>query len=362
MSETVECRNAGSSKNRERQFQAWGAAFGNAKRERLPSDGMSSALHKIMAKYPLLTAEGESELMMMEPGSWRELLVLHNARLVFEKAKKWSGLYRFMDVDDMIQYGLLGLWKAALRFEPTRGLRFSTYAGYWAEAAMKDQARRIWIEVDIRSDSLNRKVELKDEEGGEMLDFIQPSIAAESKETTLPEWLELRDEVEVVHEIIDRLQFKNERQKDCYTRVRQGESGKDVAKSYGVSKQRISQVVTKVDGFVRRKIRQLDRKPKIQTTNWDRLAARSEARRNISIGQTTYDRDLAMSIAYERYKLGIKKAAPIAVREEPGTVLTSDGFTTKRLIVDGKKFVFNGGKWVPAPEEEDYGFKEVANA
>lgn len=360
MSETVECKNAGSNKVRERQLRVCAAAFRNGERIRLPSDGMSSALHKIIAKYPLLTAEEESELMMREPGRWRELLVLHNAGFVINKAKKWSGLYRFMDVDDMIQYGLMGLWKAAQRFEPHRGLRFSTYAGYWAENEMKDQARRIWIEIDIRSDSLNRKIELKEEDGGEVLDFIQPSMAAEFKETALSEWLEFRDEVELVNEIINRMKFKDERQKDCYTRVRQGELETDVAKSYGVSRQRISQVITKVDGLVRRKIRQLDRRPRIQTTNWDRFAASSEARRNLSVGQTAYDYNLALLIAYERYKLGIRKSAPLMVREERGPELKSEGFTVKSLVVKGEKFVFKGRKWVPAPKEEDYGYEEEA--
>ncbi len=136
-------------------------------------------------------------------------------------------------------------------------------------------------------------------------------------------------------------------------RVRQGEPEKDVAKSYGVSRQRISQVVTKVDGLVRLKIRQLDRKPRIQTTNWDRMTSvkRSSARM-----QTTYDRNLAMLIAYERYKLGIRKLAPLMVREERGPEVKSEGFKVKRLVVKGEKFVFKGGKWVTAPKEEDYGY------
>ena len=357
MSETVECRNASPSKYRARRSRAWGAAFATATPERQPSNVMSSVLKGIMKKYPLLTAEEESEMIAREPVTWRELLVLHNASLVLEKAKKWSGLYRYQDVDDMIQCGLMGLWKAAKKFEPTRGLRFSTYAGYWAEREMKEQARRVSIEVDAKSDSLNRKTEMDDEEGGEMLDYIQPVIEAGSKEKSLEEWLELRDEVEVVREIIYRLQFRNERHRACYIRLRQfgqePEAQKVVARDCGLSRQRVNFIVGRIDGIVRSEVRRLDRMPRIQTTNWDRMTSvkRSSARM-----QTTYDRNLAMLIAYERYKLGIRKLAPLMVREERGPEVKSEGFKVKRLVVKGEKFVFKGGKWVPAPKEEDYGY------
>ena len=99
--------------------------------------------------------------------------------------------------------------------------------------------------------------------------------------------------------------------------------------------------------------------PRIQTTNWDRIAPKSVVK-NIR-RQTQWSRYMAEWIAWERYKLGIKNAEPLMVKETQGPRLTSEGFTAKRLIVEGKAFVFSGGKWAPAPKEEDYGFKETAN-
>lgn len=53
-------------------------------------------------------------------------LVTENLGLVHLCARRFSG--RGLEYDDLYQAGCLGLVKAAQRFEPERGLRFSTYA------------------------------------------------------------------------------------------------------------------------------------------------------------------------------------------------------------------------------------------
>lgn len=57
-------------------------------------------------------------------------LVHHNIRLVTSFVFDPSYRYRH-DIDDMVQMGLLGLMRAAERFDPTLGCRFSTYAMWW---------------------------------------------------------------------------------------------------------------------------------------------------------------------------------------------------------------------------------------
>src|SRR6056297_4203096 len=42
---------------------------------------------------------------------------------------------------DLVQQAQIGLMKATDRFDPERGIRFSTYAVWWVRAAVQDYAR-----------------------------------------------------------------------------------------------------------------------------------------------------------------------------------------------------------------------------
>lgn len=59
----------------------------------------------------------------------REALVLHNLPLVLSVAGRFRN--SSLDYDDLIQEGILGLLKAADRYDPKRGTRFGTLAVWW---------------------------------------------------------------------------------------------------------------------------------------------------------------------------------------------------------------------------------------
>jgi RNA polymerase primary sigma factor len=59
----------------------------------------------------------------------REALVLHNLPLVLSVAGRFRN--SSLDYDDLIQEGILGLLKAAERYDPSRGTRFGTLAVWW---------------------------------------------------------------------------------------------------------------------------------------------------------------------------------------------------------------------------------------
>jgi RNA polymerase primary sigma factor len=76
----------------------------------------------------------------------RSVLIERNLRLVHQIAR--SCLRRFdqwqgggIELDDLCNEGVLGLIRAAEKFEPERNLRFSTYAHYWINQAITSKLR-----------------------------------------------------------------------------------------------------------------------------------------------------------------------------------------------------------------------------
>ncbi|MEM6925376.1 MAG: sigma-70 family RNA polymerase sigma factor [Myxococcota bacterium] len=61
-------------------------------------------------------------------------LAMSGRRIAHGEARKLAG--PFMDEADLVQEGYIGLLRAAKRFDPDRGIRFSTYARWWVRAQM----------------------------------------------------------------------------------------------------------------------------------------------------------------------------------------------------------------------------------
>jgi RNA polymerase primary sigma factor len=87
----------------------------------------------------------------------RKRMIQCNLRLVVSQAKRYSG--RGLSFEDLVQEGNIGLIEAVERFDPQRGVRFSTYAVWWIRQgilrAIANQARTVRLPAHV-SEKLSR--------------------------------------------------------------------------------------------------------------------------------------------------------------------------------------------------------------
>ena len=113
-------------------------------------------------------------------------LVIAYSRLVIGAAARYRGYGLAMG--DLMQEGLVGLMIAAERFDPDRGVRFSTYAGWWLRSSMQDFILRNWSVVRTGTTSAQKtlffnlrrlRARLGDDVDGRLSDAARIRIASE---------------------------------------------------------------------------------------------------------------------------------------------------------------------------------------
>ncbi len=135
----------------------------NTAAKRMPSrlDTALGDYLKQIKKYALLTAEEERELALRirakstaeaqflagritlqeyervqrDAAAARDRMIQANLRLVVAVAKNFRN--RGLPMEDLVNEGNLGLVHAVDRYDPDVGSRFSTYAGYWIDQAIR---------------------------------------------------------------------------------------------------------------------------------------------------------------------------------------------------------------------------------
>ncbi len=118
-----------------RQVPAKRSSSGGVRSSHRGDDLLGHYLSEIR-RYPILDADEEKELAIryQETGDPEaaERLVASNLRLVvklaFQYHRQWN------NVLDLVQEGNVGLVEALSRYDPYRGIRFSSYAQYWIRA------------------------------------------------------------------------------------------------------------------------------------------------------------------------------------------------------------------------------------
>src|SRR5436189_1303123 len=144
------------------QVERRGTTHGAAAQTTQTTDSFQLFLNEA-SRHPLLTREEEVELAKrIERGDLeaKERLINSNLRLVIKFARRYQG--HGLSLQDLVQEAMLGLIRAAEKFDWRKGYKFSTYAVLWIKQSIQrgldNTGRQVRIPAHIaqRERTVNR--------------------------------------------------------------------------------------------------------------------------------------------------------------------------------------------------------------
>ena len=93
-------------------------------------------------KFQPLNRDTERELIALAQAgdlAARDRLVMSQYRLVWKYACKFKRLSRWLEVEDLVQVGTIGLMRAIRKFDRGRNCRLSTYATPWIKQGIRKE-------------------------------------------------------------------------------------------------------------------------------------------------------------------------------------------------------------------------------
>ena len=122
-------------------------------------DPLEAFLREIQ-QYPLLGIEEERQLAERYTATGdvqaAAKLVTSNLRLVVKIAFEYRRAYR--NIMDLVQEGNIGLMHAVKKFDPTRGVKLSSYAAWWIRAYILRFILNNWRLVKLGTTQAQRKL------------------------------------------------------------------------------------------------------------------------------------------------------------------------------------------------------------
>jgi RNA polymerase primary sigma factor len=91
--------------------------------------------HRLLTQAEEAQLAGKIRAGGEEGKAAKQMLILHNMRLLITEAKKYQ--HRGIEFEDLVQSAVIGLNRAAELFDERKGFRFSTYATMWIHQALQ---------------------------------------------------------------------------------------------------------------------------------------------------------------------------------------------------------------------------------
>ncbi|GLY05012.1 sigma-70 family RNA polymerase sigma factor [Actinoplanes sp. NBRC 101535] len=112
--------------------------------------GIGTASRCFIERRPPRTDE---QAIIADGESARNDLIVANVRLVVSMVRRYVYRAGDLDFDDLVQEGTRGLYRAAIKYDPEKGYKFSTYATWWirqhVERAIDDTGAMIRVPVHL---------------------------------------------------------------------------------------------------------------------------------------------------------------------------------------------------------------------
>ncbi len=196
---------------------------------------------------PPLTVTEESELVGREDKQSRDMLIVHNLRLVVYIARKFDSANT--NIEDLISIGTIGLIKAVNTFCPDRNIKLATYASRCIENEIlmflrKSSTWRHEISID---EPLNI-----DWDGNELL--LSDVLGSDGDE--IGRGVEQEDEKQLLNNFVKGLPVREKQ----IMEMRFGMNGyeeytqKEVADTLGISQSYISRLEKRIIGKLKKQI------------------------------------------------------------------------------------------------------------
>ena len=214
---------------------------------------------KYVKMYPIQTAEQEREMIERErhdEAKCRQLLVMHNLRAALALGAKYIG--RVSGVDDGIQKAMVGLVKASKRFDLDKKVKFISFATMLIRNEVNPMRATVSEKADMLSLSLDRTVVGKNGDGDATLgDFINNLKSGDFDTNDGRKFMDDFVRSEDAAYFIKSIELLNVQQRwkditisyfdlnDLGMNPNPEETIQTIAKKYGVTRQRISQIIRK---------------------------------------------------------------------------------------------------------------------